>query len=116
MRTILSILALLLFEDALHAQAAIDATPDRTRKRVEILIEQLASGNDAPPIRGNARRGEDQTIRFPESYDKSHQVRVYSAIQTLLAEEDAAMVAYLCSDAANCFVGQVFPVAGGWVM
>jgi 2-keto-3-deoxy-L-fuconate dehydrogenase len=22
---------------------------------------------------------------------------------------------YLCSDAANCFVGQVFPVCGGWV-
>lgn len=32
------------------------------------------------------------------------------------AHEDAAMVAYLCSDAANCFVGQVFPLAGGWVI
>ncbi len=32
------------------------------------------------------------------------------------AEEDAAMVAYLCSDAANCFVGQVFPISGGWVI
>jgi 2-keto-3-deoxy-L-fuconate dehydrogenase len=31
------------------------------------------------------------------------------------AREDAAFVAYLCSDAANCFVGQVFPVCGGWV-
>ena len=31
------------------------------------------------------------------------------------AQEDAAFAAYLCSDAANCFVGQVFPVAGGWV-
>ena len=30
-------------------------------------------------------------------------------------EEDAMMAAYLCSDAANCFVGQVFPVCGGWV-
>ncbi|RPI16162.1 MAG: SDR family oxidoreductase [Lysobacterales bacterium] len=30
------------------------------------------------------------------------------------AEEDAAFAAYLCSDAADCFVGQVFPVAGGW--
>lgn len=29
--------------------------------------------------------------------------------------EDAAFAAYLCSDAANCFVGQVFPVCGGWV-
>jgi len=31
------------------------------------------------------------------------------------AEEDALFAAYLCSDAANCFVGQVFPVSGGWV-
>lgn len=30
------------------------------------------------------------------------------------AEEDAQFAAYLCSDAANCFVGQVFPVCGGW--
>ena len=29
--------------------------------------------------------------------------------------EDAAFVAYLCSEAANCFVGQIFPVSGGWV-
>lgn len=31
------------------------------------------------------------------------------------AREDAEYAAYLCSDAANCFVGQVFPVCGGWV-
>jgi 2-keto-3-deoxy-L-fuconate dehydrogenase len=31
------------------------------------------------------------------------------------AREDAHFAAYLCSDAANCFVGQVFPVCGGWV-
>ena len=31
------------------------------------------------------------------------------------ASEDAAFVAYLCSEAANCFVGQVFPVCGGWI-
>jgi 2-keto-3-deoxy-L-fuconate dehydrogenase len=30
------------------------------------------------------------------------------------AREDAQFAAYLCSDAANCFVGQVFPVCGGW--
>ena len=29
--------------------------------------------------------------------------------------EDAAFAAYLCSDAADCFVGQVFPLCGGWV-
>jgi len=31
------------------------------------------------------------------------------------AEEDALFAAYLCSEAAGCFVGQVFPVSGGWV-
>ncbi|MCJ8501038.1 SDR family oxidoreductase [Desulfatitalea alkaliphila] len=28
--------------------------------------------------------------------------------------EDALLAAYLCSPAADCFVGQVFPVCGGW--
>lgn len=31
------------------------------------------------------------------------------------ANEDAEFAAYLCSDSASCFVGQVFPVCGGWV-
>lgn len=30
-------------------------------------------------------------------------------------QEDASFAAYLCSDAANCFVGQVLPLCGGWV-
>lgn len=30
-------------------------------------------------------------------------------------KEDAEFAAYLCSEAAGCFVGQVFPVCGGWV-
>jgi 2-keto-3-deoxy-L-fuconate dehydrogenase len=32
------------------------------------------------------------------------------------AREDAEFAAYLCSDAAACFVGQVFPVCGGWAI
>jgi 2-keto-3-deoxy-L-fuconate dehydrogenase len=32
------------------------------------------------------------------------------------ADEDAMFAAYLCSDAAACFVGQVFPVSGGWAL
>jgi 2-keto-3-deoxy-L-fuconate dehydrogenase len=31
------------------------------------------------------------------------------------ADEDAEFAAYLCSDAADCFVGQIFPLCGGWV-
>jgi 2-keto-3-deoxy-L-fuconate dehydrogenase len=31
------------------------------------------------------------------------------------AQEDAEFAAYLCTESANCFVGQVFPVCGGWV-
>jgi len=31
------------------------------------------------------------------------------------AREDAQFAAYLCSSAADCFVGQVIPVCGGWV-
>ncbi len=30
--------------------------------------------------------------------------------------EDAMTAAFLCSDAADCFVGQVFPVSGGWAV
>ena len=30
------------------------------------------------------------------------------------AEEDAQFAAYLCSSHADCFVGQVFPMSGGW--
>jgi 2-keto-3-deoxy-L-fuconate dehydrogenase len=32
------------------------------------------------------------------------------------AKEDCGFVAYLCSDLADCFVGQVFPVSGGWAI
>ena len=29
-------------------------------------------------------------------------------------DEDASFAAYLCGDAADCFVGHVFPLCGGW--
>jgi 2-keto-3-deoxy-L-fuconate dehydrogenase len=32
------------------------------------------------------------------------------------AYEDAEFAAYLCSKNADCFVGQVFPVSGGWAI
>ncbi len=32
------------------------------------------------------------------------------------AREDAQFAAYMCSEAAVCFVGQVFPLCGGWAV
>jgi hypothetical protein len=32
------------------------------------------------------------------------------------AKEDSGFVAYLCSDLADCFMGQVFPVSGRWAI
>jgi 2-keto-3-deoxy-L-fuconate dehydrogenase len=31
------------------------------------------------------------------------------------AKEWVEFAAYLCSEPASCFVGQIFPVCGGWV-
>ena len=37
------------------------------------------------------------------------------AVEVSEAQWRQAFAAYLCSPAADCFVGQVFPVCGGWV-
>lgn len=79
-----------LFSNQTNAQAIAEKV-DPDRMRVELLIEQLASRNAAPIVRGNARRGEDQTIRFPETFDRQLQTTVYSAMQALLAEDDIAI-------------------------
>ena len=82
---------MLLFMQPTKAQEPRGKKPDPNRKRVEFLIEQLASQNPAPTVNGSARRGEDQVIRFPEKYDKNLQIPVYCAYQALLAEDDTAM-------------------------
>lgn len=46
------------------------------------------------------------------------------ALCEVFAEQGATVIAstadltatYLCSPAADCFVGQVFPVSGGWAV
>jgi hypothetical protein len=59
--------------------------------RIECLIELLASKNAAPTVVGDATMGDDQTIDFPKSYERSLQVPVYLAVKELLAEDEAAM-------------------------
>jgi 2-keto-3-deoxy-L-fuconate dehydrogenase len=58
---------------------------------------------------------------FPEEVQANPRFRERLAREVPLgrlvsAREDAQFAAYLCSSAADCFVGQVFPVCGGWVV
>jgi NAD(P)-dependent dehydrogenase (short-subunit alcohol dehydrogenase family) len=63
----------------------------------------------------------DNPTYFPPSVqaDKRFQERLKREVplgRLVAPREDAAFVAYLCSDAADCFVGQVFPLCGGWAV
>jgi len=62
----------------------------------------------------------DNPTYFPPSVqaDPKFQERLKREVplgRLVAPREDALFAAYLCSAAANCFVGQVFPVCGGWV-
>ena len=62
----------------------------------------------------------DNPTYFPASVqaDPRFQARLQREVplgRLVSAEEDALFAAYLCSDAATAFVGQVFPLCGGWV-
>jgi 2-keto-3-deoxy-L-fuconate dehydrogenase len=62
----------------------------------------------------------DNPSYFPEAVQANpkFQARLKREVplgRLVSASEDASFIAYLCSDAANCFVGQVFPVCGGWI-
>jgi 2-keto-3-deoxy-L-fuconate dehydrogenase len=63
----------------------------------------------------------DNPTYFPASLqaDARFQDRLRREVplgRLVAAEEDAAFAAYLLSGPADCFVGQVFPVSGGWAV
>lgn len=63
----------------------------------------------------------DNATYFPEAVQRNPQFqerlkREVPLGRLVSAREDAEFAAYLCSDAASCFVGQVFPISGGWVV
>ena len=63
----------------------------------------------------------DNPTYFPEEVQRnpSFQERLKREVplgRLVSAREDAEFAAYLCSDAADCFVGQVFPICGGWAI
>jgi 2-keto-3-deoxy-L-fuconate dehydrogenase len=62
----------------------------------------------------------DNPTYFPASVqtDTRFQERLKREVplgRLISPREDALFAAYLCSPAADCFVGQVFPMWGGWV-
>ena len=62
----------------------------------------------------------DNPTYFPQALQdnpafQKHMQREVPLGRLVSAEEDARFIAYLCSDAADCFVGQIFPVSGGWI-
>ncbi len=62
----------------------------------------------------------DNETYFPQSVqdNPAFQKRLKAEVplgRLVSKNEDAMLAAYLCSDAANCFVGQIFPMCGGWV-
>lgn len=63
----------------------------------------------------------DNPTYFPASVqaDPRFQERMKREVplgRLVSAREDAQLAAYLCSAAADCFVGQVFPLSGGWAV
>lgn len=61
----------------------------------------------------------DNPTYFPEvvQRDPRFQERLRREVplgRLVKPREDAEFAAYLCGDDADCFVGQVFPVSGGW--
>jgi len=63
----------------------------------------------------------DNPTYFPEAVQNNpkFQERLKREVplgRLVSAREDAQFAAYLCSDSADCFVGQAFPVCGGWAI
>ncbi len=63
----------------------------------------------------------DNPTYFPEEVQQNprFQERLKREVplgRLVSAREDAEFAAYLCSDMADCFVGQVFPICGGWAV
>ncbi len=80
---------------------------------------ELASDNIQ--INAVAQNFVDHTTYFPADVQANprFQERLKREVplgRLVKAKEDAQFVAYLCSDAAGCFVGQVFPMSGGWAV
>lgn len=85
---------------------------------IQALGVEMASRNIQ--VNAIAQNFVDNPTYFPQEVQENprFQERLKREVplgRLVSAREDAAFAAFLCSDAANHFVGQVFPVCGGWV-
>jgi NAD(P)-dependent dehydrogenase (short-subunit alcohol dehydrogenase family) len=106
------------------ASAADLSQPGAARRVVEeagpidVLVANLAIR--APTTAAVEENFVDNPTYFPVEVQANPRFQERLAREVPLgrlvgAREDAQFAAYLCSSAADCFVGQVFPVCGGWV-
>lgn len=74
-------------------------TDEQFNKRIEFLIELLASPNDSPEIVKFKGFSNDE-VKFGDAYSKEKQTQVYLAMKTLLSEDERAIDVLLkhCDD------------------
>ena len=85
---------------------------------VQAVGVEVASHN--VQVNAIAQNFVDNPTYFPADVQANHRFQERLKREVPLgrlvgAREDAEFAAYLCSEHANCFVGQVFPVCGGWI-
>jgi NAD(P)-dependent dehydrogenase (short-subunit alcohol dehydrogenase family) len=85
---------------------------------IQALGVELAEKNIQ--VNAIAQNFVDTAMYFPDSVRNSEEIQYALKHQVPLGRmispnESAQFVAYLASSYANCFVGQIFPLAGGWV-
>jgi 2-keto-3-deoxy-L-fuconate dehydrogenase len=85
---------------------------------VQAVGAEVAAAN--VQVNAIAQNFVDNPTYFPAAVQEDPRFRDRLAREVPLgrlvsAREEAAFAAYLLSGAADCFVGQVFPLCGGWV-
>ena len=87
----------------------------RAIKRIAHEIVERNEGCEDLALVGIVTRGDLLAKELARQIEEIEGVKVPLG-RLVGAREDAEFAAYLCSEAASCFVGQVFPVCGGWVV
>lgn len=115
---------IILMGSASALRGIAEATTYSAARGAQLAYAQTLGVEMAPyniQVNAVAQNFVDNPTYFPQALqdDPAFQDRLRREVplgRLVAAREDAEFVAYLCSDAANCFVGQVFPLCGGWAV